>query len=985
MAPRQVFPYDQCGVLRTPRQLLVESQQQQQKELESHQQEQHHQREQWADLDKPSLFAPTFDESGSSGGEAGCVRQPHCSDLRDALNDDDDDESLDLGTVWASREFVPKPGVEIFVGGLTRSTRRDMLRDWFQHAGEVTEVRIARDKRRRRCRGYGYVRFATSEQANRAIDTMHRFEFKHGRFLGVLPSDENRTLFVGGLQEEWSCAYICQLLKEKMPGLRKVEPIPDREDRFKIRTFCFLEFASHAEAAVIFNRHQTSPRPPQPPPHQQAAAAASSTPQGPTTELPLPLPPPSAASAAGGGGGAGLSYERDTRTESSSSTACTSAGDNAADGSGEETGTVAGVPLVVGGATLKVDWADPLRYHIHLNGGIKGPSAPPEFGVQNGRPASRGAGCKEGSGNEGGGGAFRGAVGFDGGGGAFPAWQQQEQQQGLIRRSSPPPLVHRLCFSRNMNMALDGSSDRLTHHLSRSGSSPAATRERGYTIAAGLTSTRRSFCDDVIGSSSRGGGAGSLSQQHQFGGEGDMERPRAVSSSGVPLPRHHHASRYTPAHAGFLRDAAAAAVAAEQRDYGGRPSAPGGPVELQDQYPHRNCRPQHRSGMVGRIAGQESSMRQQLQDHDHHHGSGSGHARPYSAGAVDRGTSGGGGHYGIVRRDVRTRSASCRPYSEHQHPAATSPPSSWDCLGSGESVTARAGDGEAYLDWSGSTVPPPPSGRRELRRWSQQQQQQQRQQQRWEQQDALDRATGAFATAAWPKDAARLPQEGWVEDNDIGTRNNHNAAAGFSAWDPGFGDEQLGPRRQQSPPERFRNGVAAVSGSTAALHSHPRRHSVTEGLVGDEAIRAEVAGGGGVVGGGLARAVVGGAVPTDKDNGGSCPPGFSAGLTRGYGNDSNGRRWSETDNGVLQQAQGEEKGVEVDFGSLSMSDHSVGRAWGGVSSLMPEGGTAPADDDIVGGLWAGIGAGGLGSQERSSSWPNPFLSPGSGGCSPWGT
>ncbi|CAN0369328.1 unnamed protein product [Ectocarpus sp. 12 AP-2014] len=557
--------------------------------------------------------------------------------------------------------------------------------------------------------------------------------------------------------------------------------------------------------------------------------------------------------------------------------------------------------------------------------------------------------------------------------------QQQHQQHQHYNRHHPSDSQQRSATARGI-MAVDGSSDRLTHHLSRSGSSPAATRERGYTIAAGLTSTRRSFYDDAIGGSGGGGGAGSLSKQHQFGGEGDMERPRSVSSSGVPLPRHHRASRYTPGHAGFLRDAAAPAVAAEQRDYGGHPRAPGGPVELQDQYPHRNSRPHHPSGMVERIGGQESSMRQQLHDHDHHHGSGSGRTRPYSAGAVDPGTGGGGGgNYGIIRRDVPTRSASCRPYSEHQHPAATLPPSSWDCLGSGEGVAAGAGDGEAYLDWSGSMVPPP-SGRREFRRWSLQQQQQQRQQQRWEQQDALDRATGAFATAAWPKDATRLPREGWVEDNDIGTINNQNAAAGFSAWDPGFGDEQLGRRRQQSPPPaRFRNGVAAVSASTAVLHAHPRRHSVAEGLIDD------VAGGGGVGGGGRARAVVGGAVPADKDNGGSCPPGFSAGLTRGYGNGSNGRRWSETDNGALQQAQEEERGVEVDFGSLSMSDHSGGRTWGGVSSLMPEGGTAPADDDIVGGLWEGIGAGGLDSQERSSSWPNPLLSPGSGGRSPWGT
>lgn len=146
---------------------------------------------------------------------------PLCfSDLDDALDDNDDEDGVGFDSNWPRREsIVPKRGVEIFVGGLTRSTRRDMLRDWFQHAGEVTEVRIARDKRRRRCRGYGYVRFSTSEQANRAIETMHRFEFKHGRFLGVLPSDENRTLFVGGLREEWSGEYICKLLKEKMVSL----------------------------------------------------------------------------------------------------------------------------------------------------------------------------------------------------------------------------------------------------------------------------------------------------------------------------------------------------------------------------------------------------------------------------------------------------------------------------------------------------------------------------------------------------------------------------------------------------------------------------------------------------------------------------------------------------------------------------------------------------------------------------------------------
>lgn len=210
--------------MRNSRQFLVDG-----SELAVWQQEQQP-KEQWLEIAELAENAPPIGDSIILSRAAWDQQmQPSIDGLHDALNDDDDDGededhddagSVDLGSNWASREFVPKRGVEIFVGGLTRSTRRDMLRDWFQHAGEVTEVRIARDKRRRRCRGYGYVRFATSEEANRAIDTMHRYEFKHGRFLGVLPSDENRTLFVSGLREEWSCDYICQLLQEKMVSVK---------------------------------------------------------------------------------------------------------------------------------------------------------------------------------------------------------------------------------------------------------------------------------------------------------------------------------------------------------------------------------------------------------------------------------------------------------------------------------------------------------------------------------------------------------------------------------------------------------------------------------------------------------------------------------------------------------------------------------------------------------------------------------------------
>lgn len=234
MAPHQLFPFDEWGGVRQSLQLVGEvggnaanSGGAREKALSTgvdSQQEEHHLE---TNSGRGSLFVKPVYHNGFSTeqGDVDCgpARGEGPARLRaleDALDDDDDiEEPSGLESDWQRPGDLGArhaPGIEIFVGGLTRSTRRDMLRDWFQRAGEVTEVRIARDKRRRRCRGYGYVRFATSEQANCAIETMHRFEFKAGRFLGVLPSDENRTLFVGGLKEEWTCEYIGKLLKDRM-------------------------------------------------------------------------------------------------------------------------------------------------------------------------------------------------------------------------------------------------------------------------------------------------------------------------------------------------------------------------------------------------------------------------------------------------------------------------------------------------------------------------------------------------------------------------------------------------------------------------------------------------------------------------------------------------------------------------------------------------------------------------------------------------
>ncbi|CAM9444428.1 unnamed protein product, partial [Phaeothamnion confervicola] len=401
----------------------------------------------------------------------------------------DSDSDVDARRRHRSRVYVPKEGVEIFVGGLTRSTRRYMLRDWFQHLGEVTEVRIARDKRRRRCRGYGYVRYRDSADAERAIATMHRFEFKPGRFLGVMPSDDNRTLFVGNLCEEWNGECVESLLRDSrlLEGISKIEPIADKEDPTRSRGFCFVEFVTHAAAAAAHARFhvphvrnaaaaegQEGAEATTPPASSQsaettegdegaavaatagsaaatalldgdaaakgdAAKAATSSgghASGPTTPKSLSdrvddgdeglsanprkhgssplstiLPAASPGSDATAAIARGASSWEATGSESFPRAGAREAGAAVADAplKVEEAAAAASAeaaaakavaePLMVEGRRLEVDWADPLRYHIHLNGGIKGPLA---RGPAGGRNDAKGLHRSGGGGSSGG-------------------------------------------------------------------------------------------------------------------------------------------------------------------------------------------------------------------------------------------------------------------------------------------------------------------------------------------------------------------------------------------------------------------------------------------------------------------------------------------------------------------------------------------------------------------------------------------------------
>ena len=70
----------------------------------------------------------------------------------------------------------------LFVGNLSYQTMENDLQDYFSQAGAVTSVNLMLDKVTGRSRGFAFVEFATSEEANKAVEKFHNQEFQ-GRHL----------------------------------------------------------------------------------------------------------------------------------------------------------------------------------------------------------------------------------------------------------------------------------------------------------------------------------------------------------------------------------------------------------------------------------------------------------------------------------------------------------------------------------------------------------------------------------------------------------------------------------------------------------------------------------------------------------------------------------------------------------------------------------------------------------------------------------
>ncbi len=80
---------------------------------------------------------------------------------------------------------------KVFVGSLSWNTGNQELRDFFSQVGEVEDARVITDRETGRSRGFGFVTFTNSDDANAAVQKLDNVELD-GRTIKVNIAEERR-------------------------------------------------------------------------------------------------------------------------------------------------------------------------------------------------------------------------------------------------------------------------------------------------------------------------------------------------------------------------------------------------------------------------------------------------------------------------------------------------------------------------------------------------------------------------------------------------------------------------------------------------------------------------------------------------------------------------------------------------------------------------------------------------------------------------
>lgn len=175
----------------------------------------------------------------------------------DSEGDDTDNEGGENPSISVQDPLSNKKekNIEIYVGKLDKDTVEEDLVNAFQQFGELESTRIVRNSTTNKSKGFAFIRFATVEQAKRALSDLKDGVEVRGKHVMISASQNNDTLYLGNICKTWNRENVLQQLNHYGIEHIKVIRLPeDPRSDGKIKGFAFLEFSAHADAVAAFQR-----------------------------------------------------------------------------------------------------------------------------------------------------------------------------------------------------------------------------------------------------------------------------------------------------------------------------------------------------------------------------------------------------------------------------------------------------------------------------------------------------------------------------------------------------------------------------------------------------------------------------------------------------------------------------------------------------------------------------------------------------------
>eukprot|EP00249_Psilotum_nudum_P005047 c18534_g1_i1 orf=317-1885(+) len=165
---------------------------------------------------------------------------------------------MENGENYKKSDDIPRVrGSEVFVGGLQNSVTQEMIHEVFSKCGDIVEIRMMTDSNGV-LKGYCFVRFKTREAALKAQKDKNGLILQ-GKKIGVAPSTDQDTLFLGNLKKEWSQEDLESMVRQALQDVQSVElamPPSTGESppgkKQQNRGFAFVHFSTHSAAARAF-------------------------------------------------------------------------------------------------------------------------------------------------------------------------------------------------------------------------------------------------------------------------------------------------------------------------------------------------------------------------------------------------------------------------------------------------------------------------------------------------------------------------------------------------------------------------------------------------------------------------------------------------------------------------------------------------------------------------------------------------------------